>query len=274
MSTSAATRSRKNSKNQTPHATSQTAPSSTIHPGTDPDPTIRAEASPTREPTTHPDAAAAHPATDPTTHPDTSPSLPHPDEPEPSTPQPDPTESWATLEHEVAATAGHGPARAAAMLAIAEAFGAVGVISGSTRSTGPDEGVFLTLKVPEEKDVRVLEDIFSAVTERMEEAAKARRAKTRDELKAEDKLSSNTYTLNLASRSTMVGYGQGVGSVLAKARGYKVQRPEGALSPVAAARFRKHNLDDSARRSGMNTGRRFAEDVLLGDERLAITDGK
>lgn len=195
-------------------------------------------------------------------------------EPEPE-PTPDPTEGWTELEQEVPATAGHGPARAAAYLAIAEAFGAVGTISGSTRSTGPEEGVYLNLKVPDAEDVRKLEDIFSDVSLQMEDAARVRRAKARDEFKAEGTLAQNTYALNLASRSTMVGFGQGVASVLAKAKGIKkIERMDGQLTPVAAARFRKHNLDDNARRSGFAAGQKFAKENLLPSEQPAITAGE
>lgn len=194
--------------------------------------------------------------------------------PEPE-PTPDPTEGWTELEQEVPATAGHGPARAAAYLAIAEAFGAVGTISGSTRSTGPEEGVYLNLKVPDAEDVRKLEDIFNDVSLQMEDAARVRRAKARDEFKAEGTLAQNTYALNLASRSTMVGFGQGVASALAKARGIKkIERMDGQLTPVAAARFRKHNLDDNARRSGFSAGQKFARENLLPSEQPAITAGE
>lgn len=186
------------------------------------------------------------------------------DPPEDSKETVDPTASWPTHIEEVPATAGHGPARAAAFLAVAEAFGATGHIEGSTRSTGSDEGVFAHLRIPSKDDIRVLEDLFSSATSAMEDAARVRRAKVRDELRAASKLDSATYTLNLAQRSALVGFGQGLATVLAKQRGSTVAalRVPATMSPVKAARFRKGNLDEPSRKSGYAAGVRFGKELV------------
>ena len=188
----------------------------------------------------------------------------------------DPTVDWPVLDQEIPPTAGHGPARAAALYAAAEAYQAVLAapsISGSTRSTGPGESVHLLLKVPTQATVRELEDMFSKVETAMEDAARIRRAKAREEFKTAGTLAARTYDLNLVSRSAMVGFGLGVATALAQSRGTKIVRPEGAPTPLKAARFRKGNVNEPALKWGRAAGRKFATEVLLADAHAAIEPG-
>jgi hypothetical protein len=209
-----------------------------------------------------PAVEAAPPASPVSEEPDPVDDVPDPDEAQ----EIDPYADWAVLDQEVPPTAGHGPARAAALYAVAETFGAVldeQKVLGSTRSTGPGEGVHIHLRVPNAADVRTMEDVFSQVELAMEDVARVRRAKAREVFKEQGTLAANTYALNLTSRSSMVGFGQGVAAALASARGAKITRPDGAPTPLKAARFRNGNVDESALKSARAAGRKWAQEHLL-----------